>query len=52
MCDMTTPGWKPNQKNMEEQVNFLTSLKPPPDVLQEDGTLTLPVRQEDGYHVT
>ena len=64
MCDMTTPGWKPNQKNMEEQVNFLTSLNPPPDVLvvqamdnlsyyclQEDKTLTLPVRKEDGYHV-
>ena len=65
VCDMTTPGWKPNRKNVEEQVNFLTSLNPSPDVLviqamdnlsyyclQEDGTLTLQVCQEDGYHVT
>ena len=33
VCDMTTPGWKPNRKNVEEQVNFLTSLNPSPDVL-------------------
>ena len=65
VCDMTTSGWKLNRKNVEEQVNLLTSLNPAPDVLvvqamdnlsyyclQEDGTLTLPIRLEDGYQVT
>ena len=64
VCDMTTSGWKLNRKNVEEQVNLLTSLNPAPNVLvvqamdnlsyyclQEDGTLTLPIRLEDGYHV-
>ena len=50
VCDMTTPGWKPNRKNVEEQVNFLTSLNPSPDVLviQEMDNLSYYCLQEDG----
>ena len=65
VCDLTEPGWIPTKKAVEEKVAYLTSLEPSPDVLiiqaldnssyyclNEDGTLTLPVRLGGGYHVT